>query len=78
MTIDEAKDIYLDKTFLYGYYDDVNDDIKGTVEVVIDGIYNNFKNRKCSDCKKQNTFMCPVTSFDTNIEDFSCNRWEQK
>lgn len=78
MTIDEAKDRYLDKTFLYGYYDDVNDDIEGTVEVVIDGIYNNFKNRKCSYCKKQNTFMCPVTSFDTNIEDFSCNRWEQK
>lgn len=35
-------------------------------------------NKSCSNCKKQNTFMCPVTSFDANIEDFSCNRWVSK
>ena len=37
-----------------------------------------YEDRKCNDCKKQNTFMCPVTSFDTNMEDFSCNKWQSK
>lgn len=79
MTRDEAKKYYLENdVFLYGYSDDVNDDIEGTVECVINGIYDSLNRRKCSNCKKQNTFMCPVTSFDANIEDFSCNRWESK
>lgn len=78
MTRDEAKKYYLeDKTFLYGY--DKNDnDVEVVVSCVIDGIYDSLNRRKCSNCKKQNTFMCPVTSFDSNIEDFSCNRWETK
>lgn len=37
-----------------------------------------LENRNCNNCKKQETLMCPVTSFDGNIEDFSCNRWESK
>ena len=37
-----------------------------------------LENRNCNNCKKQETLMCPVTSFCGNIEDFSCNRWESK
>ncbi len=52
---------------------------------LINKIYDEFnlkleelENRNCNNCKKQETLMCPVTSFGGNIEDFSCNRWESK
>ena len=37
-----------------------------------------LNNRSCDGCKKQDTFMCPVTSFDKNMEDFCCNRYKTK
>ena len=37
-----------------------------------------LQNRSCESCKKQETFMCPVVSFDKNVEDFCCNRWTSK
>lgn len=48
MTRDEAKKYYLENTFLYGYSDDVNNDIEGTVECVINGIYDSFENKSCN------------------------------
>ena len=47
------------------------------IDVVIQGL-EELNNRSCNNCKKQETLMCPVTSFSGNIEDFSCNRWESK
>lgn len=55
--------------------------VSGDIEKTIDESILELRaleNRSCNNCKKQETLMCPVTSFGGNIEDFSCNRWESK
>lgn len=55
--------------------------VSGDIEKTIDESILELRaleNRSCNNCKKQETLMCPVTSFCGNIEDFSCNRWESK
>lgn len=73
MTRDEAKEKYLeDKVFLYGYYDDVNDDIEAAVACVIDGIYDKLDRRNCKNCS--NLCSDTIDVFDEELPTWAIGR----